>query len=117
MVRKPKRFKGFDNVENDINHASDAGSAIDVQKEQNTAPARQDSQSVQEPRPEGHPTGLDAIRTARAAKTNRTENGITVYVPMEYYERIALMKMRTGIPVRDIARQAIIEFVDRHRND
>lgn len=50
-------------------------------------------------------------------RLKRTEQGITVIVPMEYYEQIALMKMRTGIPIRDIALQAVIEFVDKHKND
>jgi len=36
---------------------------------------------------------------------------------MEYYEQMALMKMRAGIPIRDIALQAVIEFVDKHKND
>ncbi len=50
-------------------------------------------------------------------RSKRTEQGITVIVPMEYYEQIALMKMRTGIPIRDIALQAVIEFVDKHKNE
>lgn len=48
-------------------------------------------------------------------KSKKKENGITVYIPMKYYERIAIMKMRTGIPIRDIAQQAIIEFLDKHK--
>lgn len=50
-------------------------------------------------------------------RSKKTGQGITVMVPMEYYEQIALMKMRTGIPIRDIALQAVIEFVDKHKND
>ena len=50
-------------------------------------------------------------------RSKRTEQGITVLVPMEYYQQIVLMKMRTGIPIRDIALQAVIEFVDKHKND
>lgn len=53
----------------------------------------------------------------RSSRVRKTENGITVYVPMEYYERIVLMKMRTGVPIKDIALKAVIEYVDRHRND
>ena len=48
-------------------------------------------------------------------KGKKTENGITIYVPMEYYERIALMKMRTGVPIKDLALQAVIEFLDRNK--
>ena len=52
---------------------------------------------------------------ARKPKGKKTENGITIYVPMEYYERIALMKMRTGVPIKDLALQAVIEFLDRNK--
>lgn len=62
-------------------------------------------------------TGSEAAQAVRKAKGKKTENGITVYVPMDYYERIMLMKMRTGVPIKDIALQAIIEFVDRHAAD
>lgn len=58
--------------------------------------------------------GLEELAAMRKPKGKKTENGITVYVPMEYYERIALMKMRTGIPIRDLALQAVIEFIDRN---
>lgn len=51
----------------------------------------------------------------RKSKGKKTENGITIYVPMKYYERITLMKMRTGVPIRDLALQAVIEFLDRNK--
>lgn len=51
----------------------------------------------------------------RKPKGKKTENGITIYVPMKYYERIALMKMRTGVPIKDLALQAVIEFLDRNK--
>lgn len=59
--------------------------------------------------------GTDMVMNARKPKGKKTENGITIYVPMEYYERIALMKMRTGIPIKDLALQAVIEFLDRDK--
>lgn len=55
------------------------------------------------------------MQNVRKPKGKKTENGITIYVPMEYYERIALMKMRTGIPIKDLALQAVIEFLDRNK--
>ena len=55
------------------------------------------------------------IVNIRKPKGKKTENGITIYVPMEYYERIALMKMRTGVPIKDLALQAVIEFLDRNK--
>lgn len=57
----------------------------------------------------------DIAMNMRKPKGKKTENGITIYVPMEYYERIALMKMRTGVPIKDLALQAVIEFLDRNK--
>lgn len=57
----------------------------------------------------------DIAINMRKPKGKKTENGITIYVPMEYYERIALMKMRTGVPIKDLALQAVIEFLDRNK--
>lgn len=59
------------------------------------------------------------VSAAPISKTRpkKSENGITIAVPMEYYERITLMKMRTGIPIRDLALQAVIEFLENHKND
>lgn len=51
----------------------------------------------------------------RAGK--KTQNGITIYVPMEYYMQILQLKMETGVPIKDIALQAVIEYLDRHKNE
>lgn len=71
---------------------------------------------VQQPKPaaqSAQPIGMQSAGN----RSKRTEQGITVLVPMEYYQQIVLMKMRTRIPIRDLALQAVIEFVDKHRND
>ena len=57
----------------------------------------------------------DIAVNMRKQKCKKTENGITIYVPMEYYERIVMMKMRTGVPIKDLALQAVIEFLDRNK--
>ena len=57
----------------------------------------------------------DIMQNVRKPKGKKTENGITIYVPMEYYERIVMMKMRTGVPIKDLALQAVIEFLDRNK--
>ena len=57
----------------------------------------------------------DIAVSMRKQKGKKTENGITIYVPMEYYERIVMMKMRTGVPIKDLALQAVIEFLDRNK--
>ena len=57
----------------------------------------------------------DIAVNMRKPKGKKTENGITIYVPMEYYEQIVMMKMRTGLPIKDLALQAVIEFLDRNK--
>ena len=57
----------------------------------------------------------DIAVNIRKPKSKKTENGITIYVPMEYYESIVLLKMRTGVPIKDLALQAVIEFLDRNK--
>ena len=59
--------------------------------------------------------GTNIVMNARKPKGKKTENGITIYVPMEYYEQIVMMKMRTGVPIKDLALQAVIEFLDRNK--
>ncbi len=86
------------------------------------APIEQPQQQVQQPQPQVQPQPIAQTAqpigiTSAGNRSKRTEQGITVIVPMEYYEQIALMKMRTRIPIRDIALQAVIEFVDKHKND
>ena len=71
---------------------------------------------VQQPQPTAQAAQHIGLQSA-GNRSKRTEQGITVLVPMEYYQQIVLMKMRTGIPIRDIALQAVIEFVDKHKND
>lgn len=55
----------------------------------------------------------DIMQNVRKPKGKKTENGITIYVPMEYYEQIVIMKMRTGVPIKDLALRAVIDFLDR----
>lgn len=81
--------------------------------QQATAPV----QSQQEQMPQVQTTSFVTAAPISKARPKKSENGITISVPMEYYERITLMKMRTGIPIRDLALQAVIEFVDKHKND
>ena len=70
-----------------------------------------------------HPSKEEQVETVETAFTStkvtgkKTQNGITIYVPMEYYMQILQMKMETGTPIKDIALQAVIEYLDRHKND
>ena len=85
-------------------------------------PIVQPQQQVQQPQPQAKQQPISQIAQSigmqsAGNRSKKTGQGITVMVPMEYYEQIALMKMRTGIPIRDIALQAVLEFVDKHKND
>ena len=62
---------------------------------------------------------IEIVETAFASAKvtgKKTQNGITIYVPMEYYMQILQLKMETGVPIKDIALQAVIEYLDRHKN-
>ena len=69
-----------------------------------------------------HPAKEEQVETVETtiASTKvthkKTQNGITIYVPMEYYMQILQLKMETGVPIKDIALQAVIEYLDRHKN-
>lgn len=53
--------------------------------------------------------------TSFAAKGRKTENGIVVNVPMEDYMQLTMMKFQTGRTLKDLALQAIHEFVERNK--
>lgn len=69
-----------------------------------------------------HPAKEEQVETVETAFASakvtgkKTQNGITIYVPMEYYMQILQLKMETGVPIKDIALQAVIEYLDRHKN-
>lgn len=68
------------------------------------------------PVPSASSAPISTSEHAPAKKTGKkTQNGITIYVPMNYYMQILQMKMETGVPIKDIALQAVIEYLDRHK--
>lgn len=88
------------------------------QSEQATAgaePAPQAAVPSPSPVPSASPAPVPPAPARKASK--KTQNGITIYVPMEYYMQILQMKMETGTPIKDIALQAVIEYLDRHKDD
>lgn len=99
-------------------------------RQKRAAEAMEKQQSEQaaaenEPQPQAAATSAPSVAPAvltapvsepTARKTGKkTQNGITIYVPMEYYMQILQMKMETGTPIKDIALQAVIEYLDRHK--
>lgn len=49
------------------------------------------------------------------AKGKKSENGIVVNVQMDDYMQLMMMKIQTGRTLKDLALQAIHEFVDRNK--
>ena len=107
VTNKPKRFKlqESDAIEEN-ERILESGSQQRKENRENKEETAEQS---------GSAYGSDIVMNARKPKGKKTENGITIYVPMEYYERIAIMKMRTGIPIKDLALQAVIEYLDRNK--
>ena len=107
VTNKPKRFKlqESDAIEEN-ERILESGSQQRKENRENKEETAEQSATT---------NSADIILNARKPKGKKTENGITIYVPMEYYERIALMKMRTGVPIKDLALQAVIEFLDRNK--
>jgi len=64
---------------------------------------------AQEPARTDKPTGSFAV------KGKKTENGIVVNVPMDDYMQLTMMKFQTGRTLKDLALQAIHEFVERNK--
>ena len=53
-------------------------------------------------------------RQAPAKGDSGRKIGINAFVPMDYYEKLVLLKMRTGVPIKEIALRAVKEFIDRN---
>ena len=107
VTNKPKRFKLQE---------SDAIEENERILESGSQQRQENRENKEETAEQSAPTyGTDIVMNAYKLKGKKTENGITIYVPMEYYERIVMMKMRTRIPIKDLALQAVIEFLDRNK--
>ena len=107
VTNKPKRFRlqESDAIEEN-ERILESGSQQRKENRENREETAEQSAST---------NSADIMLNARKPKGKKAENGITIYVPMEYYERIALMKMRTGVPIKDLALRAVIEFLDRNK--
>ena len=82
-------------------------------KETETAENKTKNTSTQAVKGRNHKRTL--TDTSFAAKGKKTENGIVVNVPMEDYMQLTMMKFQTGRTLKDLALQAIHEFVERNK--
>lgn len=92
----------------------------DENQHANIAPAP--SEPVKEAAPIAAPTTTPTVQapasTPDAApttmKAKKTTNGIVIDVPMPEYIKLTMMKVQTGRTLKDLALQAIREFVERN---
>lgn len=61
------------------------------------------------------PAHTDTPSTSFATNGKKTANGIVVNVPMDDYMQLTMMKFQTGRTLKDLALQAIHEFVERNK--
>lgn len=55
-----------------------------------------------------------ADATTSTVKAKKATNGIVIDVPMQEYIQLTMMKVQTGRTLKDLALQAIREFVERN---
>lgn len=116
-------IKGIEKIYEANEEARQKRAAEALEKQQNgqgaaeSEPAPQAEAPSQSPVPPASAAPISAPDPVPMRKTGKkTQNGITIYVPMDYYMQILQMKMETGTPIKDIALQAVIEYLDRHKN-
>ena len=84
----------------------------------NEQPAAEQPQSVadtHEQVPAEQPKSEAGTKEQSPAKGDSGRKiGINAFVPMDYYEKLVLLKMRTGVPIKEIALQAVKEYIDRN---
>lgn len=125
MSKKPRTFKleNSDAIEEN-ERILEAGS----QKRQENREAEQAATASTSASTAAPTTASTSTPTAQAPAhdstlTNRfdlqqgkkTANGIVVNVPMEDYMQLTMMKFKTGRTLKDLALQAIHEFVERNK--
>lgn len=127
MENKVSKFKGLEDTPG-IQDVEKIYKANEEARKQRVAEVAEKQQAQQPAQPEvvapeavaapvatPAPASPSPMPSAKASK--KTQNGITIYVPMDYYMQIIRIKMETGTPIKDIALQAVIEYLDRHKND
>ena len=121
-------IKGIEKIYEANEEARQKRAAEALEKQQNGKGAAESDPQTQDAPPSAPsvspaPSVAPAVITTPASEPTsrkagkKTQNGITIYVPMEYYMQILQMKMETGTPIKDIALQAVIEYLDRHKNE
>lgn len=112
---KPWEIKGIQHIIEDFFSCSEASEnqADQIQyAEINRRTDKNDKELTQIER-----TLITISKTLKELKPSKTKNGITVDVPMQDYMQLLLLKMRTQRTLKDLAIQAIHEYVERNKID
>lgn len=67
-----------------------------------------------QPIPEFNQQMQTVAQPLATAKPKKEKNGIVIDVPMDDYMKLTMLKMQTGRTLKDLALQAIHEFVERN---
>lgn len=111
-----KKIKGFSLDNSDVIEENERILEAGSQKRQENREAEQaataptPSSVAQEPAYTGTPTNKFDLQQGK-----KTANGIVVNVPMDDYMQLTMMKFQTGRTLKDLALQAIHEFVERNK--
>lgn len=76
---------------------------------------REEQQQVAQPIPEFNQQMQTTAQPVNAPKSKKEKNGIVIDVPMQDYMQLTMLKLQTGRTLKDLALQAIHEFVERNK--
>lgn len=92
---------------------------VDTQQKEpikdNTASVAQEVKPIEKPMAATKRRNKPVKNDRLATKGAKTENGIVVNVPMDDYMQLTMLKIRTSRTLKDLALQAIHEFVERNK--
>lgn len=57
----------------------------------------------------------EMAETADGTKAKKADVGITIQLPKKYHRVLRDIRDETGVPVRDLALRAVMEFVDNYK--
>lgn len=101
--------KMADEIRDDNQHSSVAPVAAAP-----VEPAKEQSVPVAEPTTTPTAQASTPDVAPSPVKAKKTTNGIVIDVPMQEYMKLMMMKVQTGRTLKDLALQAIREFVERN---
>lgn len=106
--REAEQAEQVEQVEQ-ANSASTESTASEAATASTTSTASTPAPVTQEPEQ------IDTPASRFDLQGKKTSNGIVVNVPMDDYMQLTMMKFQTGRTLKDLALQAIHEFVERNK--